>query len=91
MLLTRCTNYDKIINCVKVRNRRTGDYLTINSRMDKKSLKDYLIDSKVAKEKRDSVPVIADDSHILWVVGYRISEYYKVSDTTKRILEISVK
>ena len=88
---TKWFDYDKIINCVKVRNRRTGDYLTINSRMDKKSLKDYLIDSKVAKEKRDSVPVIADDSHILWVVGYRISEYYKVSDTTKRILEISVK
>jgi tRNA(Ile)-lysidine synthase len=76
---------------VKVRNRRAGDYLTINSDMDKKSLKDYLIDSKVAREKRDSIPVIADDSHILWVVGLRISEYYKVSDTTKRILEISVK
>lgn len=88
---TKWFDYDKIVNCVKVRNRRAGDYLTINSDMDKKSLKDYLIDSKVAREKRDSIPVIADDSHILWVVGLRISEYYKVSDTTKRILEISVK
>ncbi len=87
---TKWFDYDKIINCVKVRNRRTGDYITINSDMDKKSLKDYLIDSKVAREQRDSIPVIADGSHILWVVGYRISEYYKVSDTTKKILEISV-
>ena len=88
---TKWFDYDKIINCVKVRNRRAGDYITINSDMGKKSLKDYLIDCKIAKEQRDSIPLIADDSHILWVVGYRISEYYKVSDTTKRILQISVK
>ena len=87
---TKWFDYDKIINCVKLRTRQTGDYLTINAQSDKKSLNDYLIDSKIPKEKRDDIPIIADGSHVLWAVGLRISEYYKITDNTKTILEISV-
>jgi len=87
---TKWFDYDKIINCVKLRTRKVGDYLTINEKMGKKALKDYLIDCKIPREERDNLTVIADDSHILWVVGLRISEYYKVSDSTRCILEIGV-
>lgn len=87
---TKWFDYDKIINCVKLRNRMSGDYITINSDMERKSLKDYLIDCKIPREQRDLVPVVADGSHILWVIGYRISEYYKISETTVKIMEISV-
>ena len=34
--------------------------------------------------------VVADGSHILWIPGVRVSEYYKVSDNTERIWEISM-
>lgn len=87
---TKWFDYDKISECLKVRNKRQGDYLTINSELKKKSLKDYMIDMKIPRENRASLQVIADGSHILWVIGYRISEYYKVSDETKNIIEISV-
>ena len=88
---TKWFDYDKIINCVKIRTRSQGDYLTINSDMGRKSLKDYLIDNKIPKEERDGVYVVADGSHVMWVIGLRISEYYKVTDKTKKIMEISVK
>ena len=88
---TKWFDYDKIINCVKIRTRLQGDYLTINSDMGRKSLKDYLIDNKIPKEERNSIFVVADGSHIMWVIGLRISEYYKVTDKTRKILEISVK
>ncbi len=87
---TKWFDYDKILGCLKLRNRRPGDYLTVNSQLQKKSLKDYMIDVKIPREMRDRQLLIADDSHILWLIGYRISEYYKVTEATTRIIEITV-
>ena len=52
--------------------------------------KDYFIDMKIPKNLRDSQLLIADDSHVLWVVGYRISEDVKITDETACVLEIEV-
>ena len=62
-----------------------------NERGGRKKLKDYLIDCKVPRQERDSLTVLADGSHILWVVGYRISEYYKVTEKTKTVIRVHVK
>lgn len=87
---TKWFDYDKIENSLIIRNRCPGDYLTIHANGGKKKLKDYFIDCKVPKEERDSILLAADGSHIIWVIGYRISEYYKVTDKTKQILEIRI-
>lgn len=87
---TKWFDYDKIANALSIRNRMEGDYLTVNSDMDKQSLQNYMVNMKIPKKDRDSVWLIADGNHILWVLGYRISEYYKVTEDTKRILEITV-
>ena len=39
---------------------------------------------------RDQVPLLACGNHILWVVGKRISEYYKVTKETKTVLKVQV-
>ena len=56
----------------------------------RKSLKAYMIDEKIPREDRDRIPVLAEGSHVVWLVGYRISEYYKVTAQTKQILEATV-
>ena len=88
---TKWFDYDKIKKCPMVRTRQTGDYLTIadgkGGRIHK-SLKSFLVDQKIPCTERDRLPLLAEDDHILWVVGYRISEYYKVTENTKRILEV---
>ena len=35
--------------------------------------------------------LLADGSEVLWIVGDRISEKYKVSDTTRKILHVEIK
>ena len=85
-LYTKWFDYDKIKNCPNVRFRKDGDYLTIDSRNQKKLLSDYMTNEKIPRAKRDEVPLLADGSHILWVVGHRISNYYKVTDETKKVL-----
>jgi len=89
-MYTKWLDYDKIGNDLQLRTRETGDYLEVNSFGGKKKLKSYFIDEKVEKEKRDCIPLLGDGNHVIWVVGYRISEKYKVTDHTKRILKVQV-
>ena len=42
-------------------------------------------------EEREKITLLAENAHILWAVGYRISEYYKITSQTKRVLEVHVK
>lgn len=86
---TKSLDYDKIKGILRVRNRREGDYLTVNAAGGKKKLKDYFINEKIPVSERASIPIIACESNVIWVVGHRISENVKVSDETKRILEIT--
>ena len=53
-----------------------------------KKLKSYFIDEKVPREQRDSIPLLADGQHILWVTGYRISEAYKITEDTRNVLKV---
>ena len=87
---TKWFDYDKIISCLELRNRRTGDWLTITADGKKKTVKEYFIEEKVPREKRDKMLLLADGSHILWIAGMRISEHYKVTEQTKNILQVTV-
>ena len=87
---TKWFDYDRITRSLEFRNRKTGDYLTINERLSKKSLKEYMIGEKIPKNQRDKIYVLADGNHILWVPGHRISEYYKVTEKTEHILQVQI-
>lgn len=86
---TKWFDYDKIINCPVCRGRREGDYFYC-SQTARKKLKDYLINEKIPLSEREKLKVIADGSHIMWIPGYRISSFYKITDETKQILEITI-
>ena len=88
---TKWFDYDRIETGFIMRHRMQGDYLTINEGYARKSLKEYMIEEKIPREQRDSMWVLADGSHIMWVPGYRISTYYKVTKETKRILQVKIK
>lgn len=88
---TKYFDYDKIKSHIMLRYRQTGDYLTINDQGQKKSLKDYFINEKVPAFNRDHIPLIADGNHILWIIGYRISAYYKVTSETTKIIQMTLR
>ncbi len=85
--------YTKWFDCGKikgmpvVRSRQTGDYITLVDGRTK-TVRRFMIDEKIPREERDSIQLLADGSHILWIVGYRISEYYKIGPDTVRVLEV---
>ena len=90
---TKWFDYDKIEESLMIRSRRTGDFLTIadgKGGMRHKLLKDYMITEKIPRQFRDEIPVIAAEHHILWLVGWRISEYFKVEENTKQVLQVKL-
>lgn len=84
---TKWLDYDKIKDNIVVRNRKAGDYFTINEKGQHKSLKSFFVDEKVPKDLRDRMYLVTEKSHVLWIVGSRISSYYKVGKDTKYIIE----
>ena len=84
---TKWFDYDKIKDTLSVRYRQPGDYLTLPGG-GHKTLKRFLIDEKAPREARDQILVLAEKNHVLWVVGYRISEYYKIAENTHTILQV---
>ena len=89
-MYTKWFDYDKIKGGMLLRTRREKDYFVINTEGRKKKLKNYLIDEKVPREQRDKILFLADEEHLIWAIGYRIGEDVKVTEHTKRILEIQV-
>jgi len=89
---TKWFDYDKIISSVVFRTKRTGDYLTVKGKTGTghKSLQDYFVNEKIPKDERSGIYMLAEDSHILWIPGRRISEYYKISGDTRRVLQAAM-
>ncbi len=87
---TKWFDYDIIKNSISFRTRRPGDYITIHSDGSTQKLKSYFINEKIPQEKRDTILLVADGNHILWIVGYRANSAYGIHANTKRVLEIQI-
>ena len=71
-----------------VRSRKPGDRLRPLGLRGQKKLQDILVDAKVAREQRDSVPILADQAGIVWVAGHCIADRAKVTPRTKRVVKL---
>jgi tRNA(Ile)-lysidine synthase len=90
LVYTKWLDYDKIDKLI-LRTRAQGDYIVIDDSGRRKKLKEYFINEKIPKEKRDRMFLLADGNHIVWIPGYRISSYYKVTEKTKHIVRVDFK
>ena len=70
------------------RKWRNGDTFRPLGMSGVKKISDFLIDRKVPLHEKDNVTVVESNSDIIWVVGLRISEAYKITEKTKQVLVI---
>ena len=55
----------------------------------RKKISDFLIDNKVPRPLKEAVMVLESNAQIVWVVGHRLDERFKIMDSTKKILKIT--
>lgn len=81
---------DKIPGSLYLRSRKEGDkFVPLGMRKEKK-LKDFFIDLKVPKLERGRIPILLSKDKIVWVVGYRIDDRFKLDQDSKKTLHIKV-
>ena len=86
---TKYLNYDKIKGTLCVRTPMPGDYIIFSERGGKKKLSRIFIDEKIEKSRRETWPVVACEDQVLWVVGLRYNEAYRIREDTERVLKLT--
>lgn len=87
---TKQFDCDIIKGNICFRTRREGDYITIHPDGKVQKLKSYFINEKIPNAERDRILLVANGSHVLWVVGYRVGCACQIGENTKRVLEINI-
>jgi tRNA(Ile)-lysidine synthase len=68
-----------------LRNWKKGDSFQPFGMKGRKKVSDYLIDNKVPLPLKSKVLVLTSNGEIIWLVGHRTDERFKVSQKSKKI------
>jgi tRNA(Ile)-lysidine synthase len=71
-----------------VRSRKPGDrFRPLGMGGRQKKLQDVLVDRKVARDARDSLPLVVDSADkIVWIVGESVAEDFRVTEASQAVI-----
>lgn len=83
-------DFDKIPKGLTLRTVKPGDSFQPYGMAGTKKVGDYFIEQKIPSSQREMVPLLATDNEIAWVVGYRVSENFKIDRWSSKILKVYI-
>ena len=85
-------DYDKLSFPLQLRRWQAGDRFHPIGMKGSRLLSDFLKDLKLLTSQKENVSVLLTaDGEIVWVVGYRVDERFKVTEKTRSVLKVSIK
>jgi len=71
-----------------IRKKIEGDYFYPFGMKGKKLLSDFFTDIKLNRFEKEDTFLLLSGKDIIWIIGYRTDEKYKITDKTKQVLVI---
>jgi tRNA(Ile)-lysidine synthase len=80
---------DKIEFPLVLRSKQDGDrFKPLGMKGRTKKIKDFFTDLKLNKFEKEKALVLLNQKQVVWILGYRISDKYKITSKTKEVLQL---
>lgn len=83
-------DFEKLTFPLLIRHWKEGDQFIPFGMKGSKLVSDFLIDQKVDLFKKENTYVLLSENTIIWVIGLRSSENFKVSKETSKIYQVQL-
>ena len=88
---TALLDFNKLSFPLKIRKWHTGDYFIPLGMKGMKKISDFFIDQKLSLAEKENTWLLISESNIIWIIGRRIDDRYKITDATEKIFRLTVK
>lgn len=82
-------DYDLLKAPLMVRPWEKGDRFYPLGMQQRKKLSDFFIDMKVDRPTKSQTLVVTSQGEIIWIVGYRIDNRFRITNNTQKVYEIT--
>ncbi len=86
-----CLDLDLLEFPLLIRKWKQGDYFQPLGMTGFKKVSDFFIDMKVPIHEKENTWILCSGKKIVWIMGLRIDNRFKITSDTKRIFKIEIK
>jgi tRNA(Ile)-lysidine synthase len=87
---TACLDLDLLHFPLLLRKWQKGDYFQPLGMNGLKKLSDFFIDNKFSIVEKEETWLLASENKVVWIIGHRIDNRFKITGNTRNILIIKV-
>jgi len=85
-----CIDLDEIEFPLLMRRWKQGDYFQPLGMSGYKKVSDFFIDRKVPLHEKENIWLLCSGKKIIWIMGHRLDNRFKITPHSKRILKIKI-
>lgn len=83
-------DFDLVPSVLYIRNWKSGDTFQPLGMENQVKVSDFLTNQKISFLERPNVLVLCSKNDIIWLIGKRINDKFKITENTKKILKLEI-